>query len=222
MFGSIMQFAANQHNIKLAPISKDEVNQFVTDGGMQLNSVTRYLNGLVCPVLEDEYEWYEKARIDRTSITWGVYVEVKKEWRLIGTTALHLMTDKPYKGAVSGFMIFRPEWWGKGIATHCHRARTMYAFDKLNLTVVRSAVMTANEASRKAIERIGYVQVSIERNAGFSDGRWLHMRNFEMVNPSRLPWQSWWHGENPGKAFREARKRTLAALEWARANVELL
>ncbi len=222
MFGPIMHFTVGEHSIKMAPIKRDEMELFIADGGMQSHTVTRYLGMQIAPTIDDELEWFDRVRKDSTSRSWGIYVLQEDQWLLIGNTALHNMDGKTFPLAISGCQIFRPEFWGLGIVGCCHRARTMYAFDQLNLSTVRSSVMAGNDASLKALERVGYVRVGLERNQSFRDGRWLHKRNLEMVNPSKEAWCSWWHGEHIPNSFRSARTKTLQALEWAHQNVKLL
>jgi len=222
MFGPIMQFLVGEVKVRLSPIARADMASFVENGGMQRHSVTRYLGRRVAPVLEDEYEWWEHIRTLKGSLVWGIYVEQDSDWILIGNTSLNSIDHTGHASAISGFMIFQPEWWGRHIASHCHRARTMYAFDQLNLTVIRSAVMTGNEASFTALQKVGYVKVSTKRNEGFVDGKWHHLRNMEMVNPSPLEWKRWWHVDAPTRGFKEARLRTISTLEWARENIELL
>lgn len=221
MFGPIMQFCVGEYHVKMAPLCKEDMPQFVEDGGMQSHEVMKFMGARRFPTLEDEYEWYENTRSNKSSVVWGIYVMQEESWLLLGCTSLNILEGKPYEGAVSGFVIFRKEWWGKGIASHCHRARTLYAFDYLNLVVIRSAVMVANTGSYKALTKTGYVPVATERNTSFISGQWFHQCNLEMINPSREGWRAWWHGERPSRAFHQARNLTLEALEWAREHVEL-
>jgi RimJ/RimL family protein N-acetyltransferase len=232
MFGPIMEFPVGDLVVRMAPLKRSDMPEFVKNGGMQRYSVSKYLAVNFAPVEEDEYEWFDKVRADKTSRAWGVYVRPEQsgedgaelpEWELVGTSALHDIAS-PYglATAVSGFQIFKPEYWNRGIASRCHMARAMYGFDMLNLTAIRSAVMEGNEASYKALQKLGYVHVHSDRNESFRDGQWLHKHNFLLVNPAQDAWRNWWHGEESPPNFRGARTRALDALEWAHGNVTLL
>ena len=129
--------------------------------------------------------------------------------------------SKLIRQATSGSVIFRPEYWGKGIASAAHKARTWYAFTQLGLHRIKSAVIQANGGSRKALERSGYTLVYTERNEQYSDGQFHHLDCLECLNPLDLFWSQWWHGNRPTKASREARQRTCEVLNWADKNVEL-
>ncbi|MFZ1250114.1 MAG: GNAT family N-acetyltransferase [Candidatus Microsaccharimonas sp.] len=231
-FGPIMRFKAGELQLELAPLTKEDMSEFVSvshGGGMQRLSVSRYLGISSAPTAEDEADWYEKTRTATDTLVWGIWVVDEKAGEitrtLIGNSAL-IEIDKGghtklIRQAVSGSMIFRPEYWGKGIASAAHKARTWYAFKQLGLHRVKSAVIQANVGSRTALERSGYSLVYIERNEQFSDGQIHHLDNLECLNPYDFFWKQWWHGDRPTKTATDARRRTLEALNWAENNVEI-
>lgn len=219
-FGPIMQLAVGGLQIELAPIAKDDMRAFVSPG-MQQGSITRYFARSSAPVLEDEHEWYEKTRTDKTSIVWGIWVIDGENRRLIGTTALNELEGEHIRQATSGVLIFDKDYWGKGIASHIHKARTWYAFKHLGLTRIKSGVVQGNEGSRIALERSGYTLVYVERNFKFVEGRMRHVDCLECLNPEEWAWKQWWEGDRPTKQSRDARVRTRQAMDWAEENVTL-
>jgi len=232
-FGPIMRLTVGELRVELAPLTKEAMTEFVSleaGGGLQRRSVTRYMGMSFAPVAEDELEWYEKTRTAKDTLIWGVWIiggEGESTRRtLIGNSALIDIDrgghTKLIRQATSGSMIFRPEYWGKGIASAIHKARTWYAFKHLGLHRIKSAVIQGNVGSRKALERSGYTLVYVERNEQYGDGRFFHLDCLECLNPLDLFWSQWWHGDRPTKAAREARKQTQAVLEWSDHNVELL
>ena len=221
-FGPIMQVKVGELLIELAPLTKENMGEFVKDGGMQQASITRYLDRRVAPVLEDEYEWYERARGEKNSLTWGIYLVEKEKKILIGDTALFDITKKHIHQATSGSMIFRQEHWGKGIASAIHKARTWYAFQHLGLHRIMSAVIQGNIGSLKALQKSGYTLVYVERNTVFVDGRLRHQDNLECLNPNEPFWTQWWHGERSPKHSLEAKRQTADAFAWAEEHVTLL
>lgn len=227
-FGPIMQFKVGELNIELAPLTKEVMGEFISNahgGGMQRHTVTRYLGRSAAPVLEDEFDWFEKTRQDKNTLVWGIWLIDEDSTRtLIGNSSLFGFDEGHttlVAQATSGSQIFRPEYWGKGIASAAHKARTWYAFEHLGLHRVKSAVIQANAGSRKALERSGYNFVYTERNEQFGDGQLQHMDCLECLNPADLFWKQWWHGDRPTRSAIEARKRTLEALEWAATHVTL-
>lgn len=231
-FGPIMRFKVSGLSIELAPLTREAVVEFVSlahGGGLQRRSVTRYMGMDAAPTAEDEQDWFDKTRAAKDTLIWGIWVvegvgDAQKR-TLIGNSAL-VDIDKGghsrlIRQATSGSMIVRPEYWGKGIASAAHKARTWYAFQYIGLHRIKSAVIQANGGSRKALERSGYTFVYTERNEQYGDGTFQHLDCLECLNPLDLFWSQWWHGERPTKAAREARQRTREVLDWASKNVEL-
>lgn len=227
-FGPIMRFSVNDLHVELAPLTREVMGEFVDishGGGMQRHTVTRYLGRRLAPVLEDEYEWFEKTRASKTDILWGIWIVDDETRTLIGCSGLHDLGKEGDIGvirqATSGSLIFRTEYWGKGIASAAHKARTWYAFGHLGLHRIMSAAMQANVGSCKALMRSGYAYVYTERNEQFMNGKFMHMDCFECLNPHELFWRQWWHGERPTTTSKQARQLTIQAMAWAEENVEL-
>jgi RimJ/RimL family protein N-acetyltransferase len=227
-FGPTMRLKVPQQEgsafiVELAPLTKDVVGQFVTNGGMQSFPVIRYLSSRTSPVLEDELDWFEKTRADKTSVVWGIWLIEGKTRRLIGNSALAHIEHGPtgLKQATSGVMIFDQSYWGKGIASYIHKARTWFAFTQLGVTHIKSAVIQANPASRRALEKSGYTFVYVERNTNFTDGRLWHQDNLECINPLEPFWSHWWADDTPSEAALSAKKHTEEALAWAEAHTIL-
>jgi ribosomal-protein-alanine N-acetyltransferase len=219
-FGPIMQFEIDGLRIELAPFTKDSMKDFV-DPGMQQYSVLRYLGLSTANTAEDEEEWYDKMRKDSERLVWGIWVVEGDTRTIIGNTALNEITRKHIHQATSGSMIFRTEYWGRGIASAAHAARTWYAFHIMGLHRIKSAVLQANHGSRKALMKSGYTLVYTERNEAFVDGQLMNLDCLECLNPREPFWQQWWHGDRPTNAQRLARAKTEQVLNWAEENVTL-
>lgn len=219
-FGPVMSVKVGDLTIELAPITKDVLGEFVK--GMSQASVTQYIRLRTAPTLEDELEWYDKARASKTDIIWGIWLVEGNERTIIGNTALTDITHNRISQATSGSLIFRQECWGRGIASAIHKARTWYAFQHLGLHRVNSAVVQDNKGSRKALERSGYSFTHVERNTDFVDGALRHQDNLECLNPADPFWSRWWGRDKPPKRSIEARKVTREAMDWAKQHVKLL
>lgn len=227
-FGPIMRLKVGELSIELAPLTKDVMSEFINlthGGGLQQRSVSRYLSMTSAPVAEDEQDWFERTRAAKDTLVWGIWAVEGKQRTLIGNSSLFdigRVGHTPFfRQATSGSMIFRKEYWGRGIASAAHKARTWYAFQHIGLHRIKSAVIQANGGSRKALERSGYTLVYTERNEQFDDGKNHHLDCLECLNPLDFFWTQWWHEDRPTKASLEARARTVEALDWASENVEL-
>jgi len=76
------------------------------------------------------------------------------------------------RNAESGIVLGEKDIWGKGYATEAMRLRTRYAFRDLGLETVYTYVVLPNDASRRALERVGYRQCGVWRRHHFVDGHW--------------------------------------------------
>lgn len=212
--------------VELGPFNRDDVAQYVD--GMQRLDVMKYFGGTgTAPTISGEQEWYDGTVKRHNEICWGIWVVEDGERRLVGATNIknigpHADTQRNMTQAVTGILIANPAYWGKGIASVTHKARTWYAFRQYGLVRLKSAVAQPNVASRSALEKVGYTQVYVERNMLFVDGRYIHYGNLECLNPDEWSWKLWWGDDRPSRKAVEARAKTLEALQWAEENVELL
>lgn len=232
-FGPIMRFEAGKQNTKysveLAPLTRKSIGEFVGmshGGGMQRHSVIHQLGMQSATVLEDEQEWFDDTRNSDTKLVWGIWLVKKSKRTLIGSSSLGSIGETGnvsfIRQAISGSVIFRTEYWGQGIASTAHKARTWYAFKHMGLHRLMSSVIQGNIGSAKALNRSGYTFVYTERNEQYSGGQLRHTDYLECINPLDLFWQQWWHGDTPPASAEEARQLTLQAMAWADENVELL
>jgi RimJ/RimL family protein N-acetyltransferase len=224
-FGPIMKFAVKDKSDKLlpvemAPIAREDLVALVSPG-MQQASVSRYLNRRTAPVLDDEYEWYDRVRKDTNGITWGIWVEDKAR-KLVGVSAFDNIKHEYIHQATSGSLIFDENYWEKGIATSAHKARTWYGFWQMGLVRLTSEVIQCNIASLKALGHSGYFVHNVERNVEFIDGKLQHAVNLECLNPADWAWAQWWGDDCPADISHEARKAARDAMDWAEKNVTLL
>ncbi len=218
-FGSIMRLQAGEFLIELAPLNREVMSEFIKPG-MQSAHITKYLvTG--AKVLEDEYEWFESVRTDKASLTWGVWIVKDDERELIGTTSLHHLKKDFFYEAGSGSLLFKRKYWGKGIASAIHQARTWYGFHVEGLDRVWSEVLQGNVASRRALEKSGYYVTHVRRNEKFVEGTLRHIDQLECLNPNDATWKRWWGDDHPTKAARDARRRAQDAMKWASENVTL-
>lgn len=213
VFGPIMTMPDGERTITLAPFERDDALEFIKPG-MQQMGVTKYLSRRSAPVADDEYEWYDNIRKDKEKLIWGIWVEQNKTRELVGVTELMEISYSHTKQATSGIQISKPEYWGSGIASLAHRARTWYALEQVGLDRIKSAVLHGNTASLKALQKVGYVYVYTERNETFIDGSLRHMDRLELLNPAEAPWAQWWGSDTPNQAALDARQRTRETLAW--------
>lgn len=219
-FGPIMRMNVDEFKIELAPFDRNEIAVLVA--GFQQASVTKFLSGYQAQTLESEQEWYDKILNDKESYVWGIWIYENTRRKLIGTTSLTYISKGHVHQSISGCAIADKKFWGKGIASTTHKARTWFAFHHLGLTRIKSAVLQGNIGSSKALEKCGYTLVYTERNDEFVDGSLRHKDCFECLNPTDDAWRLWWGDDRPTRKSIEARAKTRAIMHWADKNVELV
>ena len=219
-FGPIMKFTVGELEVEMAPFTRDEaIATFVP--GMAQHSVTKFIGSAGVQTAETEGEWYDQMIKKRDSYVWGIWVCENWGRNLIGSTSIMEVTMEPLKQGTTGISIVDKSYWGRGIAGACHRARTWFAFEQLATVRLKSAVYEGNEASKRAIEKVGYTSVYTERNDIFFDGKLHHKECFECLNPTSWAWNRWWRDDRPTRKSIEAREKTRQILEWAEGHVQL-
>ncbi|HEY3066923.1 MAG TPA: GNAT family protein [Methylomirabilota bacterium] len=131
--------------------------------------VTRYLVSRFPFTAKQEEGWLEETAKDPHKVVWAVMA--KESGRLVGGTGLEKIDWRNRRGE-SGTVIGEKDAWGKGYATEAMALRTAYAFRELGLEKVVTHVVLPNDASRRALERVGYRQCGLYRRHVFVDGRW--------------------------------------------------
>lgn len=165
---------------------------------------------------EDEGEWYERVRKDTAACQWGIVPD--GEDAIVGFTGLHGI-DPISMSCTSGIIIARTDLHGKGIATRAHLARTMFAADFLNRYTIQSHVRVPNEASFRALERVGYMRTGKHIANWYRDGKYMDTYVLSWLHPERLMFTK------PGGLDEEEAKaveRAQLALQKARKTVEFL
>jgi RimJ/RimL family protein N-acetyltransferase len=130
--------------------------------------VTRFLMLTTGVTPGMEAEWFERVQKRDTDFVWAIHDD---RGRHIGFTGLHRI-DWRNRKATSGIVIGDKEAWGRGYATDAMRVRTRFAFEVLNLHRVESEAYADNEASQRALERVGYTREGVFRKRAWADGRW--------------------------------------------------
>ena len=219
-FGPIMKFRVDDLRIKLAPVTKEALPAFVE--GMQKASVIQYISFHAAQIIEDEEQWFNQIIKEKDGLVWGIWVEGGDGDKLIGNTSLSNIRQKHTIYAESGCVLTDKDYWGRGIISAAHMARTWYAFNQYGMMRIKSSVLQCNHASRRTLEKSGYYITHIERNAQFMNGKLEHLDWLECLNPDDWAWRQWWGDDRPTKKAIEARAVTKKAMSWAEKNVKLL
>ena len=146
--------------LKLKALTDDDANSLFSIFSDPI--VMKYWNTEAWREVSQAHEFITsstRAMSENSSLTLGVFL--KDSNTLIGKIMLFSI-DNESKRAEIGFGISR-DFWGKGIVAEAANALIDYAFNKLNLRRIEAEVDPDNNASAKALTRLGFVQEGLLR-----------------------------------------------------------
>lgn len=217
MYGFKMRVKTDDLELVLRPYQDDsEVEGMLK--GVQSYAVGKFLSLRGAQTLADEKDWLEKVRHDQDGYLWAVCVVEGGIETPVGHTSITIRN----RIGTSGIMIYDRDYWRRGVAKTSHLARTLYAFDVLDLIAIRSGFVQQNRGSGRALKRMGYRPVGITYHQGIADGNVIHVEELLVTNPTERAWNYFWGDTNIPKRFVKAREVTTGVLEQARQVVEYL
>ncbi|OGD83957.1 hypothetical protein A2572_00170 [Candidatus Collierbacteria bacterium RIFOXYD1_FULL_40_9] len=214
MFGIKMQVTTKKISVLLRPGTKEDIPELVKHFSSM--RVHMYTQGLFGQTLENELEWYDKTRSSQEGCTWFIQPQGSKV--AIGVTSLHKI-DTWDGGCSSGIIIWDTNWWGKGVASAAHLARTLFAADFLNKYSIRSSVREDNQASRKALEKVGYTVWGTEPVDAYRSGKWIKTHQLKWFRPDK---HQFYFPDGLPELFTPGVARAKIALQTARQVVEFI
>ncbi len=181
MFGVKIKVTHKDLTVFLRAFTKEDIPVLVEHFSSM--KVHMYTKGLFAQTFENELEWYEKTRKSQDDCVWAIQPEGSQF--PVGVTGLHHINSRENSSS-SGIIIWDQQWWGKGVASATHLARTLFAADFLNRWVIRSSVRVPNAASRRALERVGYSVWGTEPVCVLRAGEWLDTHHLVWLHPERV------------------------------------
>lgn len=74
-----------------------------------------------------------------------------------------------------------PDEWGNGYATAAAECMVEYAFAELGLHRVTASTFDTNEAPKRVLEKLGFVEEGVSRKAAYVDGEWCDVIRFGLL-----------------------------------------
>jgi ribosomal-protein-alanine N-acetyltransferase len=102
-------------------------------------------------------------------IMWGVSLAGQTE--LVGTMGAWRIAAEHYRGEI-GYLL-RPDLWGQGLMGEALEEMCRYVFEELGLHSLEANVNPANVASRRLLEKHGFVQEAYFRENFYYNGQFL-------------------------------------------------
>lgn len=178
--------------------------------------VHEWTTGRYSQTVKTEREWFDKVSSDKNGCQWAIVPDGSDV--PVGITGIHEMSRHDLSG-ISGIIIWDRAWWGKGVAKRAHLARTLWAADREHVVSISSHVVCPNQASKRALESVGYVVWGVEPARFYKNGRYWDCYNLKWFHPKRV---SEIYPKGIPDQFREGVKKAEAALKLAREVVAYL
>ena len=166
--------------LRLRRITKDDVADLFEIRSNE--SAMKYIDRPIAKTHEDALnlikvidEVYEK----QDGVTWAICLKI--DHKLIGTIGFWKM-DKPNFRAEIGY-ILNPSFHRRGLMNEALNVVIDFGFNQLNLHSIEANINPLNEASRKILLKLGFVQEAYFRENYFSNGRFLDSAIFSLIKP---------------------------------------
>jgi ribosomal-protein-alanine N-acetyltransferase len=117
---------------------------------------------------------------DNAGITWGI-VKRGTEDVVIGTIGFWRMIPEHHRAEI-GYGL-HPDHWQQGIMSEAMAAVLAFGFQVLKLHSVEANVNPQNEASRRLLEKHGFVQEAHFRQRYFFRGQFLDSSIYSLLTP---------------------------------------
>lgn len=115
--------------------------------------------------LSDAEAYIASVAAQPVQVTFGIIVD----GMAAGNIGLMPGSDIERYSSEIGYWLGRP-FWGRGIMTEAVRAVTLYAFAHLGMHRVFAVPFAPNTASRRVLEKAGYVLEGVMRRSAVKDG----------------------------------------------------
>ena len=95
---------------------------------------------------------------------------IRTEDETVGWGTIHTVDGRSRTTAVAYYVL--PEYQGNGYASEAARLLVAYAFDELNARRVEATVQADNPASKRVLEKLGFVHEGTKRDAYYKAGEY--------------------------------------------------
>ncbi|QFG00644.1 N-acetyltransferase [Psychrobacillus glaciei] len=112
-------------------------------------------------------ENWQKRFVSNAGIRWGI--ATKDENKIIGSCGYHCWEKEHFKAEV-GFEV-TPEYWQQGVMAEVLPHVIQYGFEEMGLFRIEALYDPENTASKKTLEKAGFIYEGTLRKSSFEKGR---------------------------------------------------
>lgn len=154
-------------NLVLRPIDERDIaalfNLFSNDTVTRFMDIESFINVTEASQL---IAFLKEKQENGEGVRWAITFEGHND--LIGTCGFHHFKRTHYKAEIGYDLL--PAFWGKGIMIHAVHRLLQYGYEQLQLNRIEAFVDPANTSSFKLLERLGFKQEGLLRQAFFEKG----------------------------------------------------
>ena len=132
----------------------------------------------------NEKKWIEDKIFDKNNVSCAICLKVKNEF--IGCIFLNEI-DHHNRSAHAPVFLGKKKYWGKGYATEARILMLKYAFFDRGLNRIWAKVLEGNQGALKMLEKSGYRQEGVLRQASFKDGVFVNEYILAVLKEDFLP-----------------------------------
>jgi ribosomal-protein-alanine N-acetyltransferase len=147
-------------------------------------TVLTYLDKAPAKSIDEAVEFIERIQKDGAKadgVLWGI--ALKESDAIVGTIGFWQMQKEHYRAEI-GYAL-HPAWQGKGIMDEALKAVLQYGFETMKLHSVEANINPTNTASRKLLEKNGFVKEAHFKENYYYNGKFIDSIIYSLLTPIR-------------------------------------
>jgi ribosomal-protein-alanine N-acetyltransferase len=128
-------------------------------------------------------ENWQKRYHKKEGLRWGI--ATKEDNKIIGSCGYHNWEKEHFKAEV-GFEV-TPEFWRKGVMTEVLEPVLRYGFEAMELNRIEALYDPENLASKKTLEKAGFVYEGVLRQSAFEKGYFCDAAICSLLKKENVP-----------------------------------
>lgn len=129
------------------------------------------------PQVDWWFRFLSSARRNKTGFEFGIFDKLTNTY--VGNCGIINVQNSLHCGAISYFV--NPDLWGKGYATEAGKAIVSFAFSSLRLHRISGRCLSTNPASRRVMEKLGFIYEGTGRDEIYKDGLFLNVDHLALL-----------------------------------------
>lgn len=129
----------------------------------------------------EQMDWFEKIYKEKTGIWWAI-TSIQNKIEILGACGFNDW-NKKHHHAEMGYWLF-PEYQRKGFMSEAMELIVPYGFNIMDLHRIEAVVEPENLASIWLLEKLGFMQEAVFREAELKNGKYIDLLEYALINPN--------------------------------------